>query len=388
MIGFRSAALGLTVLLAAMALSRAAQASAEPYKLVRDLIRLQDAVAAGKRDAYVTQQELMGALPARLSAAGSESWKDARNRRAAVRYVLSGGAPHVLRALLNRGQFPEDEQELAKGVLAYAEGQSAEALKHLGDIDAQSLEPGLGGAIALVKSSLVAESDPASALRLLDEARLLSPGTLVEEAALRRQILSLLKTNESDRVNSLLRRYIQRFGRSYYASAFWKQFAIALAGYSSTSDYMIGLGGLLDKLDAESRGQVYLVIARQSVARGNGALVQYAAPRAARWEPNARRAALYEAAALVVTEDNERAISNLMDPKAQQLANEDADLRDAALSVARQIRRLPPVDKHGPAPIDAAESPSGELSQIGARTMERASAMVADVDLLLGEGSP
>ncbi|MGT2464328.1 hypothetical protein ACVOMV_00165 [Mesorhizobium atlanticum] len=55
-------------------------------------------------------------------------------------------------------------------------------------IDPMSVPADIGAFLALVKGSLLAADDPAQALALLDEARLLSPGTLVEEAALRRSV--------------------------------------------------------------------------------------------------------------------------------------------------------------------------------------------------------
>ncbi len=389
MIGIRSAALALAALLAATTLSPGEELAEEPYRLVRELTRLQDQVAAGKRKAYSVQQNLTAALSAKLAAAAPERWNDSRNRQAAVLYVLSGGAPAILRTLLSQRRFLESEIEIARGVLAYAEGRSSEARAHLAGIDARSLDPGLAGAIALVQSSLAGESDhPARALGLLDQARLLSPGTLVEEAALRRQILLLLEAKEPERANSLLRRYIYRFARSQYANAFWDQFAATLAEQptSENSGHLTELESLLKKADAEIQGRIYLSLARQGIARGNRDLVQFAASRAALWEPNAARAGLYEAAALVVTDDYDRAVSILMSMNAQQFTDEDAGLREAVLSVARQIRRPPSDDGQAPSPIEKAESPVRELSEIGRGTMERAAAMIADVDALLSEG--
>lgn len=389
MIWIRSAALGLAALLAVTTLSRGEELAEEPYRLVRELTRLQDQVAAGRRKAYPAQHDLTAALSAKLAAAAPKSWGDARNRRAAVLFVLSGGAPAILRTLLSQGRFPDAETELAAGVLAYAEGRSLEARAHLAGIDARSLDPSLAGAVALVQSSLAAESDhPARVLGLLDQARLLSPGTLVEESALRRQIFLLLEAKEPERANSLLRRYIRRFARSDYAIAFWDQFAAKLAEQptSENSKHLAELESFLKKADAEVQGWIYLSLARQGIARGNRFLVQFAAPRAALWQPNAVRASLYEAAALVLTDDYDRAVSMLMNMNARQFTNEDAGLREAALSVARQIRRLPSDDGQASTPIGEAESPARELSQIGRGTIERAAAMIADVDALLNEG--
>ena len=55
-------------------------------------------------------------------------------------------------------------------------------------VDPLTQPPELGAFLALVKGSITAADDPAAAQKMFDEARLLSPGTLVEEAALRRSI--------------------------------------------------------------------------------------------------------------------------------------------------------------------------------------------------------
>jgi chemotaxis protein MotC len=48
-------------------------------------------------------------------------------------------------------------------------------------IDASALPPAVGGHIAMIQSALVAKDDPREALQLLDKARVMLPGTVVEE---------------------------------------------------------------------------------------------------------------------------------------------------------------------------------------------------------------
>ncbi len=78
--------------------------------------------------------------------------------------------------------------ESRRGALAYVEGREKEALEIFEGINPRSLLVTLGGQIALVKSALLVNSDLRGAMIQLDDARLLTTGTLVEEAALRRQI--------------------------------------------------------------------------------------------------------------------------------------------------------------------------------------------------------
>ncbi|TIP53397.1 MAG: chemotaxis protein MotC, partial [Mesorhizobium sp.] len=72
--------------------------------------------------------------------------------------------------------------------------------------------------LALVKGSLLAADDPAQALTLLDEARLLSPGTLVEEAALRRSVGIAAAQGDAARFALASTQYVASYLYSPYAS--------------------------------------------------------------------------------------------------------------------------------------------------------------------------
>ena len=59
------------------------------------------------------------------------------------------------------------------------QGASGRAGTHIRD-EARNLDPALSGIVALIQGTLSSKKDPQKAIRLFDEARLLSPGTLVE----------------------------------------------------------------------------------------------------------------------------------------------------------------------------------------------------------------
>lgn len=367
-----------------------------PFELVRALRVLQDEIAKGSSDAHLTQREVMANLSAELASVAPERWKEPRNARAAVLYVLSGGDPRILRSLLGLGGLSPAIERLMRGSLAYAEGRSGEAAEHLADIEARSLDPGIAGTIALVQSALAAKADPSKAMALLDEARLLSPGTLVEEAALRREILLLPAAGQLDRLEPLLARYIRRFGKSFYATVFWRQLASEIAGLALAEkpERQARLTAALDALDGERRQQVYLSMAQEAIVRGRVGLTRFAAGNAMQLaNPGSTddlRAKLYEAAALIVTDQYERGLASLTGITREKLPAPDAALADAALAVAAEIRRPP---SQGPAtavrePVAGVSSERvRELSGIGLRAVERAQTMLASVDALLSGGA-
>jgi chemotaxis protein MotC len=376
--------------------AHAAEGTREPFEVVRTLRVLQDDIANGSSDAHRAQRQVMMSISDDLAAVEPRLWSDPRNVRAAILYVLSGGDPRILRSLLGQGGHPADIGTLMRGALAYAEGRNDEAAQHLSGMEARALDPGLAGTIALVQAALAAPSEPMKAMMLLDEARLLSPGTLVEEVALRRQILLLPEAGQLDRLEPLLARYIRRFGKSFYASAFWRQLAAEIAALelANRQDWQARLAATLDDLDTESRQHIYLSIAQEGIARGRVGLTRFATGHAmgitGPGSPQDLRARVYEAAALIVTAEYERGLSSLTRMKRERLSASDAGLVDAALEVADQIRRPPPPS----ASIVSAEPTIGvsaervrELSGIGLVMIGRAQTIMASMDALLSGGA-
>src|SRR5690606_34521591 len=103
-------------------------------------------------------------------------------------YAMSGGNPATIEAVLSRLTLDEYDRDIGDGILSYLNGDIASARSMLANVDARSLPHEVSAFLALVKGSVSAAEQPAEALKLFDHARLLGPGTLVEEAALRRSV--------------------------------------------------------------------------------------------------------------------------------------------------------------------------------------------------------
>ncbi|KTS24746.1 chemotaxis protein MotC, partial [Methylobacterium indicum] len=159
-----------------------------PVELVRTLQLLQDRIARGSTQAHLAQRQLLGHIEQRLLALEPETWAAPENLRAAVVFALSGGGPALLRRMIETGKLPEADSALVVGSLAYLEGREREARTLLGRYDPRTQPPGLAGQLALTQAAVTVREAPRKAIELLDLARLLAPGTLVEEGALRREI--------------------------------------------------------------------------------------------------------------------------------------------------------------------------------------------------------
>ncbi|WP_026790469.1 hypothetical protein [Pleomorphomonas oryzae] len=360
-----------------------------PFEMVRTLQTLQAQIADGNAAAVAAQRELLGVMESKFLAADPTVWQDGRNARAAVTYTLSGGNPRLLRGLLTLSPPIAVDANLAAGALAYIENREDEARKRLLPLDARSLPTSLGGQVALVQAGLVAREDLNRAVGLLDDARLLMPGTLVEEAALRREVFLVAQTGNLDRFEFLSRQYLRRFSTSIYAEDFRQRFSTAIArlGIADGDDRFPRLETILKSSDPENQRALFLQLAQAAVVHGKLSTARSAAADAVKLAPlggsDAMRAGLYDAAASIIAGNDigevQKRLSSL---NRRQLSRRDADLLDAAVAVATAVGEAPAV----PTPLEpvstvAADAKRGDDWVTG--TMRAAEADLSTVDALL-----
>lgn len=367
----------------------AAEEAAPPFEMVRTLQTLQAQIAGGNAAAVAVQRDLLGLMERRFLAADPAVWQDGRNARAAVTYTLSGGSPRLMRRLLSLQPPIAVDADLAKGALAYIENHEEEARKRLLPIDARALPMSLSGQVALVQAGLIAREDIPKAIRLLDDARLLMPGTLVEEAALRREVFLIAQTGNLDRFEFLSRQYLRRFGTSIYAEDFRQRFATAIArlGIADGDDRFPRLEAILKSSDPENQRALFLQLAQAAVVHGKLGTARSAAADAAALAPlggsDAMRAGLYDAAASIVAGRDIGDVRKRLDSlNRRQLGRRDTDLLDAAVAVAAAVGEVPaapsPLD---PVPVVAADAQRGDKWVTA--TMRTAEAGLSAADALL-----
>ena len=129
------------------------------------------------------------------------------------------------------------------------------------------------------------------------------PGTLVEEAALRREIFLAGQLDDFDKFETLALQYFRRYRHSIYAGNFRQRFALSVARFSfaQKTDRFPRLVAVLDHLDRASQRSLYLLIARTALVRGKIDMTDLAAERVMALtevgSPERERARLYRAAA-------------------------------------------------------------------------------------------
>jgi len=362
----------------------------QPYMLIRTLEAVQDRIAGGSKDAHIHQRALIAEIAKLLAHVTDDAWKQPRNSRAAIIFSLSGGESTVLLKLLSLSPVPCVDDNLLKGLVDYSEGNTEAALALLSKIDAQTLDPRAGGHLALAQAMLVAKDDPKRAIGYLDLARLLAPGTLVEEAALRREAIIAAIAEDFDKFKLLTSQYLRRYHKSVYAEDFLRRFAIVASSgtYAESPSSLEDLAQTLDGLDKEQQKRVYSAIAEAAIVKGNVALTLLAARKLgeqAKDDPKrAVQARLYESAVLIVTDDYDRALTQLKSIDRADLSSRDQPLLDVALMVAKRMRTEVPAPAPGsqPPPVSAEQGKDAELSQLPP-VVVRANKTIGKVDELL-----
>ncbi len=232
-----------------------------------DLQRIQFRMAQGDKSAYPAQLKQLKAMGAAIASAKPETWQDRREADALVIYVLSGGALADVMALLKSDAVPESDRTLARGALAYITSHEADALDLLSAVDIKTLEPRVAGQVAFARSVLETKRDPKAAASFLDWARLVAPGGLVEEAALRREIALIAEGRDAPRAAMLTRQYASRFGASLYAADFFRELARLIARFGLADDpanYQL-LSGAAASLPPDGRRDFLLTLAKAAI---------------------------------------------------------------------------------------------------------------------------
>lgn len=369
----------------------AASASGEPYELVRALQAVQDGIANGDTAAHGSHSALIRQIGEKFLATDPGVWSNPQNGQAAVIYLLSGGAPQIIRKL-PRDKLNVDGR-LFDGALAYVEGRQDEARGLLKDVKPRTIPSGLGGQVALVQGALFARAEASLAIERLDDARLLLPGTLVEEAALRREILLVGQAEEFDKFEFLTLAYIRHYRNSVYAGDFWQRFSTGLTQSSLALDErrFARITTLLEQIDRASRLKLYLVIARTAMVRGGLAVTRLAGERALTLSTDAsadrERAHLFRGVSRALTDEYDGGIAELKALDRSKLPERDIPFLNATVQLARDVRKpfagasaaaadKPPVT---PARLDLASSTA---------TLARAQKQLGELELLTRDRRP
>lgn len=327
-----------------LATARADMPSPEPYLLVRSMRMLQDQVASGKPEALPMLNRVLGHIADQLASAKPEVWQKPANAYAIFVYLLNGGNPQVVRNILTSAKLDQISPKLIAGSLAYADGDSMRVVENFTGQLPADVPSELIASIYLVTATQLAAIDAQTALKRLDYIRLNVPGTLLEEAALRRGLMIAARLGDKDKVRLLARNYLQRFALSPYSEDFFRQLVDALAEIKGkiTNEEIEEIANLAWP---GARLPFYLRIARAAIVNGDLQRARFASERAAALASTLKaddtQAKLYLAISNVGSDKTGDAKFILSRLPRERLHDRDVKLLEAATAMAGKILAQP-----------------------------------------------
>jgi chemotaxis protein MotC len=343
-------------------------------------------MVAGDADAQKVRIKLLAQIAEEWAGGKAKPAIDRRNMRAAIVYILSGGRPELGDDFLKTPDINEELKPLLEGAIAYSQGDKAKAAELFAPVDLEHFPPDLGGQIALVRSSLRKAEEKDLMRADLRMARALMPGTLIEEAALRRGAALAAEMRDLDEFEKLSSRYFRRFARSLYAGQFVDAFAgfVQELGYDSKPDRLPALETLIGELPSEKAAYLLLEIARNSLLRGRNAVAKPMAEKAmglaGSGSEELARASLYLGAVMVAGDEAgfDEGVKLLEGADRAKLIEAEIKLLTSALTLARGIRAEPRLSDAPPPAEPASREPA--TPDAVAQFIEKAVKAMEDAD--------
>ncbi|HTO32832.1 MAG TPA: chemotaxis protein MotC [Pararhizobium sp.] len=316
-----------------------------PYKMLRSLQHIQDSIVLGDHSAAEMQRFMLAAIDKSLRDADPSVFDDPRNVDAAFIYAMSGGNPATLSYLANHDLEGNFDSRIIDALNHYLAGKGGLMVTNLEKAIPEYRNSRIGPYLYLVLGNAIAMQNPADSLKYYDWARLTSPGTNIEEAALRRSIALATRGNRPDKGFAYSLSYARRFLTSPYASQFADVFVeLAVTNYGAETEAKIQ--EILGFMDKPRQREVYLRIARRAAIGGMQELATLASSRAEALSdgtdagPNAL-ASLYSGLVGIPSKGILEAVKDISAIPEAELSPRDQALRQAATVVAEEVLRAP-----------------------------------------------
>jgi chemotaxis protein MotC len=380
--------------------------SVEPRQILASLQRVQDSVAAGDISALPAQRQLIAMVEESFAKQAGGGRAELPDVTSILVFALSGGDRRAASALISHIAEASPEHALALAVSAYVNGDAAAARTGFESVDPLTLDIRLAPYVALAKGTSNLGQNDSVARRQFDIARLLSPGTLIEEVALRRLMALHIKASDAPSFANASRQYALR----YIGSPYGRQFADVFVDGCIALDLKLAadsIPAILEGAADDYKAALYLRLARQAAIAGRFELSAYASNEIMKEKEFlkggrvAAQVRLYAAIAALSTGSGEDARGRLNGVDGRALPKDDAALLSMAKSLAdaimKPLGRMAAAPKQ-PEPIAAgsdgaqADPPAGEPQKNDAAAKADAFVSAARgkfdaIDQLLGEAS-
>ena len=351
----------------------------QPYQMVRSLQLVQDRIAGGDHAALPMQKKLLELIDARFRDAESREFSERRNFDALMIYAMSGGNPATVAASLGGLSLDEADGAATAGVLSYLGGDVTAARSAMAGVQPSAHPQEVAAFLALVKGSVVAGDDARAGMAMLDRARLLAPGTLVEEAALRRTLALAVTEGDADRFMRGAEQYARRYLRSPYASQFAQTLIAGIAEMYDEIDRR-SIEAVIDWMNKEQAQSIYLRLARRAAIDGKDSILDFASAKARQIaaedsDTTDARSMLYSTIASVTSDTVDSVVHQLRRIDRRELSSADLALLEAAEAIAAEVVARPRVafdESDPPFPDEDIEELRPATRNIGRIDPERA----------------
>lgn len=336
------------VALFALPVSTGAKAATlEPYQYVLALQRLQDQVVQGDVMAHKAQREMLLFMANDFKKVRVVDWQKKKNAEALLIYVLSGGNPELAEKLLEIKNQPALPDNLLAGAFAYVTGNYSEAKKLLSKSKLQGMSINVRSQVAIAQATLYAESDYKTALKYLAQVRLWKPGTLLEEAALRRSFSLAGAHGQKQKFLLWSSQYVRRFRHSFYLPDFISKFSfyVTKLNLAGDHDFANSVIDVIRHLKENQQASIYLTVARAAVLDGNNIQAKLMATKARtllkKGTSYAARAELYFTASQVAKTAPEKIEKFLSKVERGLLTGQDQKIYDVVKMMLTEVRKKP-----------------------------------------------
>jgi chemotaxis protein MotC len=341
-------AIGAVLCLPASAEESAAPDSVPLYRMVRSLQNIQDSVINGDLNSVEMQRFLLGEIDKRLRSVDESVFDDPRNVDAAMIYAMSGGNPETLDLLANRDVGGNFDNRITSILRRYLSGKGASATKQLEAVVPEYRYTTIGPYLQLIGANALMEKDSETALKFFDWARIEAPGSIIEEAALRRSLSITSRKGDTARALIYARRYARRYMGSPYASQFADIF-VTLALDHQDALPPKEIREVLSLIERKRQREIYLRLARRAAIAGNKDLTGFASLEARRLSEREDTsqlalAELYSGIVNIPGGDVDAILGQLAGIPDTELQPKDRFLRDAARVVAEEVMDAPGED--------------------------------------------
>ncbi|QFI65133.1 chemotaxis protein MotC [Sinorhizobium alkalisoli] len=316
-----------------------------PFKMIRSLQYIQDSVVLGDHSASEMQRFILGEIDRRLRTADQALFRDPRNVDAALVYVMSGGNPETLDLLTDRDVEGNFDTRVSDALRQYLRGKGPLIVEQLSKAAPEYRNSRIGPYLFLILGNATSQQDPVAAMQYYDWARLTAPGSIIEEAALRRSVALAAQAGNPEKGFRYALNYARRYLTSPYASQFADVFVeLAVVHFGEAAERRVD--EVLGFMDPPRQREIFLRIARRAAIAGRQPLALLASQRAEELvgvggSQSQLLASFYQGLAAVPSADVFAAAQTIAAIPEERLSQRDRALRQAAKAIADAVVRPP-----------------------------------------------